>query len=78
MRRSESFGRRLSVLEAKCVPTGVPRWCLLDCDVEAKLTQYKKWFDDPLAPAEVGPWTAEDKARLARYEKYLDELGAAG
>jgi hypothetical protein len=46
---------------------------LLNCDVEAKLAQYKKWFDDPLAPAEVGPWTAEDKARLARYEKYFDE-----
>jgi len=76
MGRSESLGRRLSALEAQCVPT-CDRWPPRDCDPNRRLARYASYFDGrPWECTGTPERRAKREADLARYSEYFDTLCA--
>jgi hypothetical protein len=61
-----SLERRLVVLESKTGPN-------IPVDWRERLARYKMWFVDGKREE---PQTDEEKANLARYKRYFDELEA--
>lgn len=61
------IAERLRRLEAKVKPNTSIDW-------RERLARYKRWFVD--GEKWEGPQTDEEKANLARYKAYFDELDA--
>ena len=63
----QSLERRLVALESNTRPNNPVDW-------QERLARYKRWFVD--GGKWDGPQTEKEKADLARYKRYFDELEA--
>ena len=62
-----SLERRMAALESKIRPNNPVDW-------QERLARYKRWLVD--GEKWNGPQADEEKANLARYKRYFDELEA--